>query len=386
MVSTLVYKFCLIIVMLKCCRADENLAWGDNITKLYEIVSGAIKNGTDLKAPHLTRRFFVNDSVYEIHLKKLKNVNGIKIHNIAITRSGPDINSTIYINNPLEAKFPHPFMSLEEFKNTLVEHQLKDREAFIRSKNKALHDKMWADIKATAKLKTTRTQKTRQRVKLAMKIDKNTNNKSKPMKVQQHKILNTPKLNTSHVNNHITKANIVNTSTTVHFRAKLLYIENPTEQSSHINEADENSTSPKNKNVTKQTALQSSEDEEKQLATVEETKDNAEHVSSANDGETIKEELADSTDNPDNRELSTNDENATNLAGEMTVIDEDAKKGVAEMELRNINEDESKDAMTEELTTETTTTTKATPSTTRERWSRPRVLMGTQPESTTTTS
>ncbi|XP_063622979.1 location of vulva defective 1-like [Cydia splendana] len=390
MVSTLLHKCFVIFFILKCCRADENLGWGENITKLYELISSAVKDGIDLKTPQLTRRIFVNDSLYQVHLNKLKDVNGFKMHNIVIKRSGPDINSTIYINNPLEAKFPHPFISLEEFKNTLVQQQLKDRDAFLRSKKKAEYSKMWADIKATAKIKTTSTlpKQARQDGKLKKKTGSNlsnTNNKSKSEMEQEHKS------NTTHVNKQTTNTNTVNKSSTAYFRVNLLDLgqQNSTTNSSPTNKADENSINSKNVNVVKQTVTTKPNNINKeQLSIVEESINSTEHISSTIDGTTIKEELA---ANNDNHGLSTIDGKITNIVGEATTIDEDVWKGVDEKEQTNID-DESEETRTEELTTEPTTTTTSTattlptPTTTRPRWIRPRVLLGDKSEGASSTT
>ncbi|XP_063537814.1 probable serine/threonine-protein kinase nek3 [Cydia strobilella] len=386
MVSTLLHKCFVIFFILKCCRADENLGWGENITKLYELISSAVKDGIDLKTPQLTRRISVNDSLYQVHLSKLKDVNGIKMHNIVIKRSGPDINSTIYINNPLEAKLPHPFMSFEEFKNTLVQQQLKDREAFLRSKKKEVYSKMWADIKATAKLKTTSTlpKQARHEGKLTKKTGSdlsNTNNKSKSKKEQEHKS------NTTHINKQTTHTNTVNKSSTAYFHVKLLDLwqKNPTTDSSPTNKADKNSKNSKNMNVVNQAVTTKPSNVNKdQLSIVEESKTNTEHISSTIDGTTIKEELAASNDN---HVLSTIDGKIANIVGEATTIDEDVWKGVDEKELTNID-NQSEETRTEELTTEptTTTTTLPTPTTTRARWSKPRVLLGDKPENASTST
>ncbi|XP_063366413.1 putative mediator of RNA polymerase II transcription subunit 26 [Cydia amplana] len=394
MVSTLLHKCFVIFFILKCCQADENLRWGENVTKLYELISSAVKDGIDLKTSQLTRRIFVNDSLYQVHLSKLKDVNGIKMHNIVIKRSGPDINSTIYINNPLEAKLPHPFMSLEEFKNTLVQQQLKDREAFLRSKKKAEYGKMWADIKATAKLKITSTlpKQARQEGKIPKKTGSNlsnTNTKGKLEKVQEHKS------NTTHIHKQSTKTNTVSKPSTAYFRVKLLDLvqKNPTMHRSPTNKADKNSINSKTMNVVKQTVTtKPSNVNKEQLSIVEDSKISTEYPSSTIDGITIKEELAASNDN---HGLSTIDGKITSTVGEATKIDEDVWKGVHEKELTNID-DESEETSTVELTTEpstTTTTTSTTttlpaPTTTRPRWSKPRVLLGDKPEgaSTSTTS
>ncbi|XP_063384821.1 uncharacterized protein LOC134670918 [Cydia fagiglandana] len=392
MVSTLLHKCFVIFFILKCCQADENLGWGENITKLYELISSAVKDGIDLKTPQLTRRIFVNDSLYQVHLNKLKDVNGFKMHNIVIKRSGPDINSTIYINNPLEAKFPHPFISLEEFKNTLVQQQLKDRDAFLRSKKKAEYSKMWADIKATAKLKTRSTlpKRARQDENLKKKTGSNlsnTNNRSKSEIEQEHKS------NTTHVNELTTKINTVNKSSTAYFRVKLLDLgeQNPTTNSSPTNKADENSIHSKDMNVVKQSdTTKPNNINKEQLSIVEDSINTTEHISSTIDGTTIKEELPASNDNP---ALSTIDGKVANIVGEATTNDDGVWKGVEEKEQTNM-EDKSEETRTEESTTEptttttisTTTTTLPTPTTTRERWSRPRVLLGDKPEGASSTT
>ncbi|XP_061717297.1 uncharacterized protein LOC133525080 isoform X2 [Cydia pomonella] len=264
-------------------------------------------------------------------------------------------------------------MSLEEFKNTLVEQQLKDREAFLKSKKKAEYNKMWADIKATAKLKTTSTlpKQTRREANKTESDLKNTDNKSKTEKVQEYKS------NTSHINKQTTKINTVNKSSTAYFRVKLLDLwqQNPTTYSSPTNKADKNNKHSKNINAANQAVNKKpSNVDNDPLSIVEESKNDKELAASN-----------------DNQGLSTIDGKLRNIVGEATTIDEDVWKGVDEKELTNID-DKSEEATAEELTivptttSTTTTTTVPTPTTTRRKWSRPRVLLGDHPESASTTS
>lgn len=84
-----------------------------------------------------SRRIFKNDKQYEIHIKKLKEVNGFKVHNLIVKeslRTGPD--PFIYINNPVESKIPKAFLTLEEFKNVLTNRIMKQRDELTNKPNK----------------------------------------------------------------------------------------------------------------------------------------------------------------------------------------------------------------------------------------------------------
>ncbi|VVD00151.1 unnamed protein product [Leptidea sinapis] len=69
----------------------------------------------------ILRRQYDNNRLFEIHIEKLKEVNGLKKHNLLVKsklRSGR--NQYIYINNPVESRVPHAFLTLEEFKEALT--------------------------------------------------------------------------------------------------------------------------------------------------------------------------------------------------------------------------------------------------------------------------
>ncbi|CAH0719054.1 unnamed protein product, partial [Brenthis ino] len=80
------------------------------------------------------RRLFKNNKQYEVHVKKLKEVNGFKTHNLMIKESlRTDSSSLIYINNPVESKIPRAYLTLEEFKNILTDRVLKQRTKLIKN-------------------------------------------------------------------------------------------------------------------------------------------------------------------------------------------------------------------------------------------------------------
>ncbi|CAH2087909.1 unnamed protein product [Euphydryas editha] len=90
---------------------------------------------SDDKSNISSRRLFKNDKQYEIHIKKLKEVNGFKVHNLMVKENlRTDANTLIYINNPVESKIPKAFLSLEEFKNVLTNRVIKQRDELTDKK------------------------------------------------------------------------------------------------------------------------------------------------------------------------------------------------------------------------------------------------------------
>lgn len=126
------FDFKLILFMLFLClkcfiscgkiRIVPNDVLSDLYLKYVEAVS-------DDKTNISSRRLFKNDKQYEIHIKKLKEVNGFKVHNLIVKESlRTDSNPFIYINNPVESKIPKAFLTLEEFKNVLTNRIMKQRD------------------------------------------------------------------------------------------------------------------------------------------------------------------------------------------------------------------------------------------------------------------
>ncbi|XP_045505010.1 uncharacterized protein LOC123701551 [Colias croceus] len=96
------------------------------INDLYQKYKEAVSNDADIV---ILRRLFDHNRLFEIHIKKLKEVNGLKQHNLMIKgnpRSGN--NPFIYINNPVESKLPNAYLTLEEFKEALTKRVEKQRE------------------------------------------------------------------------------------------------------------------------------------------------------------------------------------------------------------------------------------------------------------------
>ncbi|CAK1542575.1 unnamed protein product [Leptosia nina] len=75
----------------------------------------------------ILRRQYDRNRQFEIHIKKLKEVNGFKQHNLMIKGQVRSDNPFIYINNPVESKIPHAYLTLEEFKEALTKRVQKQR-------------------------------------------------------------------------------------------------------------------------------------------------------------------------------------------------------------------------------------------------------------------
>lgn len=76
---------------------------------------------------------FTNDKVYEVHVKKLKEVNGLKIHNLLIKEDSAK-NPLIYINNPVETRVPNPYLSLTEFQQLLMSRAAANKAPTTKAK------------------------------------------------------------------------------------------------------------------------------------------------------------------------------------------------------------------------------------------------------------
>ncbi|CAB3232158.1 unnamed protein product [Arctia plantaginis] len=73
---------------------------------------------------------------YELHINKLKEVNGIKAHNVLVTRTSETDESLIYINNPVECSIPNTFLTQEQFKTHLINNIKKQQIEFEQQKLK----------------------------------------------------------------------------------------------------------------------------------------------------------------------------------------------------------------------------------------------------------
>lgn len=89
-----------------------------------------------------SRRLFTQNRQYKIHVKKLKQVNGFKRHNLLIKEVKSENNPLIYINNPVESKIPNAYLTLEEFKQALTNRILTQRET-----TKIIHLQMTKELK-----------------------------------------------------------------------------------------------------------------------------------------------------------------------------------------------------------------------------------------------
>ncbi|XP_068623176.1 uncharacterized protein [Battus philenor] len=98
----------------------------DLLSELYSKYKEAVEDDS----VDSTRRVFSQNRYYNIHIKKLKEVNGLKYHNLMIKEeSRNEKNPLIYIDNPVESKVPNAYLTLEEFKEILTNRVLKQRQA-----------------------------------------------------------------------------------------------------------------------------------------------------------------------------------------------------------------------------------------------------------------
>lgn len=84
----------------------------------------------------LTRRLMNDNNQYELHINKLREVNGIKTHNVLIARTSETDESRIYINNPVESHIPYTFLTQEQFKQHLMDSIKKQQKEFSEMKLK----------------------------------------------------------------------------------------------------------------------------------------------------------------------------------------------------------------------------------------------------------
>ncbi|RVE53038.1 hypothetical protein evm_002336 [Chilo suppressalis] len=115
------------------------------IPDLYKKYLEAVNNNftdTDQNVM-LSRRLLKNDKYYSVHVKKLKDVNGFKTHNLVIKGTTRSNDTVIYINNPVESKIPNSFLTIEEFKRLLIERidSKKDSYAILHPSPKNFNKK-----------------------------------------------------------------------------------------------------------------------------------------------------------------------------------------------------------------------------------------------------
>lgn len=75
---------------------------------------------------------------FDIHVRKLKLVNGYKAHNLEI-KEKTDTGPLVYIDNPLESRVPHAYLSLDEFRNELEKRANIQRERKSKGKQTEVH-------------------------------------------------------------------------------------------------------------------------------------------------------------------------------------------------------------------------------------------------------
>ncbi|PZC81311.1 hypothetical protein B5X24_HaOG212923 [Helicoverpa armigera] len=111
----------------------------------------------------------INDKSYALHVKKLKEVNGLKRHNLKVEGMGLRSHPIVYINNPVESAVPNAYLTIDQFKNAMI-HKAEDKKKefnneFIHKNQKTEKPKKEAKkvkhrAKATTKAHSERTTKT----------------------------------------------------------------------------------------------------------------------------------------------------------------------------------------------------------------------------------
>ncbi|KAJ0172623.1 hypothetical protein K1T71_011762 [Dendrolimus kikuchii] len=129
-----IVKYCLCILFILICIYAEDIP-DDIIPVLYSKYIEAIKNVSQMNFES-QRRLFRHEREYRIHVKRLREVNGFKTHNLLIKEENKKGNPIIYINNPVETKIPHAFLTLEEFKKVLTNRVKKGTPALITRHDK----------------------------------------------------------------------------------------------------------------------------------------------------------------------------------------------------------------------------------------------------------
>ncbi|CAH2055751.1 unnamed protein product, partial [Iphiclides podalirius] len=107
----------------------------DLISELYSKYKEAVEDDSTVT----TRRIHTRNHHFKIHIKKLKAVNGLKLHNLMIKEeAASETNPLIYIDNPVESKIPNAYLTLEEFKKALTNRIMSQREELTIVSNYAL--------------------------------------------------------------------------------------------------------------------------------------------------------------------------------------------------------------------------------------------------------
>lgn len=68
-------------------------------------------------------------------MQKLKEVNGVKTHNLRLENKSERNGPIIYINNPVEAGMPNPFLNIDQFKTAMYERVKRQKKEFFANSN-----------------------------------------------------------------------------------------------------------------------------------------------------------------------------------------------------------------------------------------------------------
>ncbi|XP_063895483.1 uncharacterized protein LOC135118167 [Helicoverpa armigera] len=101
---------------------EQNHDFNVLVDGLYSLYKDSFQNGK----VYQTRRMLINDKSYALHVKKLKEVNGLKRHNLKVEGMGLRSHPIVYINNPVESAVPNAYLTIDQFKNAMI-HKAEDK-------------------------------------------------------------------------------------------------------------------------------------------------------------------------------------------------------------------------------------------------------------------
>lgn len=76
------------------------------------------------------RRYYKSNRQYILHLQRLREVNGLKTHNLEGLNEGSHESPVVYINNPVESRIPHPYLTVDQYKDAMINRVLDQKKEF----------------------------------------------------------------------------------------------------------------------------------------------------------------------------------------------------------------------------------------------------------------
>lgn len=173
----------------------------------------------DFRPPE--RRIFLKNKAFQIHVQKLKEVQGLKSHNLKIEKSLLRNGATklLYIINPVEAETPNSYLSIDEFKDILFQRAQRDRQlptketkkvtsrkkpvtknTRSRSKSKYVNKTFKQEVDSKVKLPTrTSAEPTSKRIKINIALNNTAKTRAKTRYSSKFKSTTRPKIKTNYV-------------------------------------------------------------------------------------------------------------------------------------------------------------------------------------------